>query len=330
MAAWTADVGDYATALAWSRDGSLIAAGSASGEVVVLDGDTGVATARIDAHAGGVLGVAWSPTALVLATCGQDGTAKLHRADGSPIATLPGTRGWVEHLAWAPRGELLATSSSKVVRIWRADGAPHLATEEHTSTVSAIAWNPKGTQLATACYGGVHLWRLDSGAKARDLAWKGSIISLAWSPDGKVIACGSQDCSVHFWRLSTGQDAAMQGYPFKPRALAWEKSGALLATGGDATVTIWRFDGRGPEGTKPIVLQGHQAVVTDIEFRAEGSLLASGAQDSGVIVWDPRRARSPRAYAFLRDQVSRVAWRPKHVAIAAADASGQVAVWSVG
>jgi hypothetical protein len=41
-------------------------------------------------------------------------------------------------------------------------------------------------------------------------------------------------------------------------------------------------------------------------------------------------ARGPKVYAFLRDQVSRVAWRPRHVALAAADASGQVAAWAVG
>jgi WD40 repeat protein len=329
-AVWTANVGDYATALAWSSDGALCAVGAASGEVHVLDGDTGALRSKLDAHRGGVLAIAWSPVERLLATAGQDGTAKLYRDDGALVATLPGTAAWVEHLAWSPSGALLAASSGKVVRLWRADGSPHLATEEHTSTVTGIGWNPKGTQLASACYGGVHLWRVESGAAARHLAWKGSLISLAWSPDGKVIACGTQECSVHFWRLSNGQDSAMQGYPFKPKALAWDGDGALLATGGDANVTVWKFDGRGPEGTKPIVLEGHQAVVTDLAFRSQGTLLASGAQDSGVILWEPRRSKGPKAYAFLQDFVTRVAFRPKHTALAAADASGHVAVWPVG
>lgn len=328
--AWTAEVSEYATSLAWSHDGALAAIGAASGEVLVVDGDTGAPRARIDAHPGGTLEVAFCPTERLLATCGQDGTAKLHRADGALVATLPGARGWVEHIAWAPHGRLLAASAGKVVRIWRADGGPHLATEEHESTVTGLAWNPKGTELATSCYGGVHLWRIESGARARHLAWKGSLVSLAWSPDGRVIACGSQDCSVHFWRLSTGHDSAMQGYPLKPKAIAWDKAGALLATSGDANVTVWKFEGRGPEGTKPVALEGHRAAVTDLAFRPEGSLLASGAEDTFVIVWDPRRAKGPRACASLRDQVTRVAWRPKHVTLAATDASGHVAAWAVG
>ncbi len=40
------------------------------------------------------------------------------------------------------------------------------------------------------------------GAMAYTVAKYGSasLVSLAWSPDEKIVACGSQDCSVHFWR----------------------------------------------------------------------------------------------------------------------------------
>jgi WD40 repeat protein len=326
--AWRASVGDFATSLSWSSDGALCAVGAASGAVHVLDGETGALRWMVEAHPGGVLAVAWSPRERLLATAGQDGTAKLLRGDdGARIATLPGASAWVEHLAWSPDGALLATASGRAVRLWRADGAPHLATEPHGSTVSAIAWSPQGTELASACYGGVHLFRVESGVEARHLAWKGSLVSLAWSPDGKVIACGSQDCTVHFWRLASGEDSAMQGYPFKPKALAWSGDASLLATGGGAQVTIWRFDKRGPEGTTPIVLDAHLGAITDLAFDPRTGQLASGAQDAGVIVWEPRRSRKPAAFGFLDDHVSRVAFRPEHGGLAAADASGTVVTW---
>jgi WD40 repeat protein len=327
---WTAHASDYVTSLAWSSDGALCAAGAASGDALVLGGADGALQARIAAHTGGVLAVAWSPTARLLATAGQDGTARIHRDDGALVATLPGaTRAWVEHLAWSPDGKQLATSSGKVVRIWTAEGNPYLETGEHPSTVTGLAWNRRGSQLATTCYGGVHIWRFESGASSRELSWRGSLISLAWSPDDKVIACGSQDCSVHFWRLSTGQDSAMQGYPSKPKVLVWDADSTLLATSGGPTVTVWRFSGRGPEGTKPILLEGHDAPITSLAFAPKRGLLASGAEDTEILLWGPRRGERPLGRALLDDAVSAVTWRPRHPQITGADASGRVSSWAV-
>ena len=215
---WRTQVGDYATAIAYSADGSLLAVGAASGEVHVFDARTGRVRWKALAHPGGVLALGLSPTACVLASAGQDGVARLSLEDGTKLAELPGKSGWVEHLAWSPAGGKLATASGKTVRLWDADGSPLLETEPHASAVTGVAWSSSGKQLATCCYGGVHLWNVVDGARARHLAWKGSLIRLSWSPDDKVIACASQDCSVHFWRLGTGHDAEMTGYPFKPRA----------------------------------------------------------------------------------------------------------------
>ena len=43
----------------------------------------------------------------------------------------------------------------------------------------------------------------------------------------------------------------MSGYQGKPRSLSFDNSGVLLATGGSERVTVWSFDGEGPEGTAP-------------------------------------------------------------------------------
>ena len=58
----------------------------------------------------------------------------------------------------------------------------------------------------------------------------------------------------------------MSGYPFKPSALAFDKSGTYLATGGSETVTIWNFEGEGPEGTTPLILSHHREPLTSLTF----------------------------------------------------------------
>jgi len=320
---WLLDAGDYVVDLAMSADGALVAAALGSGEVVCVEAKSGDVCWRAAAHPGGALAVAFSRDGL-LATAGQDGRARIFGARGDSIADLPGAGGWVDHVAWAPSGELLATSSGRVVRLWTARGEPRLETGAHPSTVAGIAWRSDGREIATCSYGGVHLWTVETGARARHFAWKGSLVSLAWSPDDAVIACGSQDASVHFWRLSTGNDSEMRGYPFKPKALAWDGRGTMLATAGDATVTVWMFEGKGPEGKPPKQLEGHLALCTALAFAPRSGQLASGAEDMGILVWEPRRGTKPVRFAFLRDAVTKLVWHPDGKRLVAADASGHL------
>ena len=216
---WSTNVEDYATSLAVSSDGTLTALGNAAGELRVLDSLSGEVRFRVTAHRGAIVAAAWSPKQRVLATAGQDGTARLYDAEGVQLAELLGDAPWVEHVAWAPDGQHLATSAGRVTRLWSSAGAPLWAADAQESAVTGLAWNRKGTQLATACYGGVRVFDVGSGAAAKHLSWPGSLISLSWSPDDAVIACGTQERSVHFWRLAKARESEMSGWSAKPRML---------------------------------------------------------------------------------------------------------------
>jgi WD40 repeat protein len=327
---WRIAANDYVAALELSRDGQRCIVGLGNGDVLGLEVLSGKELFRVQAHAGGVLGVSLSPDSTHFVTCGQDATAKLWTAAGEFLRTLPGSgAAWVEHVAWAPAGGRIATAAGRQVRVWTAEGAPIVESEPLASTVSGLAWRADGTGLAATCYGGVHIMPFIAGAKARHLVWKGSLISVAWSPDANIIACGSQDASVHFWRLKSGQDSQMSGYPFKPKALAWDNESKLLATAGDVAVTLWDFRGKGPEGTHPIQLEAHQGVCTRLAFSPRKGVLASGSQDTSVLLWEPRKRNQPIRFAFLEDEVTGLSWHPEHHTLVGADASGTVCAWAV-
>lgn len=320
--------GDYVAALELSRDGRLCVVGLGDGRALGLDLVTGGEVFSVEAHAGGVLGVSISADGQHVATCGQERIAKLWTIEGAFVCELPGGGASVDQVAWAPSGGRLATASGRHVRLWSAQGQLISESAQLASTATGVAWRADGTALAASCYGGVHILPVVAGAKARHLAWKGSLISLAWSPDAKVIACGSQDCSVHFWRLASGQDSEMSGYRFKPKALAWDSGSELLATSGDAVVTVWDFRGKGPEGTRPVQLRGHGGVCTRLAFGPAEGVLASGSQDGGVLLWEPRRSNRPRRFGFLEDEVTQLGWDSQQRTLVGADASGTVCAWS--
>ena len=328
---WQCDAGDYAAAAEISKDGRWCVVGTGDGSVLGVELETGRELFRSKAHEGGVLGVSISPEGTSFVSCGQEPNAKIWRTTGEPVCELPGGgAAWVEHAAWDPSGARIATAAGRKVRLWNADGAPLLETEPLESTVSGLSFRADGSALAAIGYGAVHIWPFVVGAKTRRFEWKGSLISLAWSPDAKVIACGSQDGSVHFWRLASGRDSEMSGYPFKPKALAWDHESKLLATGGDATATVWDFRGKGPEGTHPIQLKAHKSVCTRLAFSPRKSVLASGAQDGSVLLWEPRRGTQPIRYAFLEDEVTALVWHPEHRGLLGGDANGTLRFWEPG
>ena len=330
---WSAAVGDYAIAGGWSLRGEVLMVGDAAGGVYAFDGKSGATVwERRGVHEGGVLAVAIHPSGTAFATAGQDSRVLIwNAAEGQVSRAIDVGSGWVENVAWSPDGQWLAASCSRQVGAYTADGAEVWRSDDHPSTVSAIAWSSVG-ELATACYGRVTFFDAPTGEPRQKLEWQGSLVSMVLSPDGDIVACGSQDNSVHFWRRSTGQDSMMSGYPAKPSALAFDDTGTLLATGGGEAVTVWSFQGSGPEGTRPGVLELHVQPVTRLAFAPGAMRLASGDRDGGVVVWSLQRdgEGDPIGAEVVAGAVAGLYWRPDGRALAALDAQGGVTGWRIG
>ena len=120
---WAAALDDYAIDLAWSPDGSLLAAASAAGPVSLFTATSGVKLQELPGHDQGTNCIAWAPGSVpILATGGQDGAVKLWDAvAGQHTATAPLGQAWVEHLAWAGQ-KLFAAAGKNLVTI-RADAS---------------------------------------------------------------------------------------------------------------------------------------------------------------------------------------------------------------
>ena len=329
---WSAAVDDYAIAGGWTLRGDVLVVADATGGVHAFDSKTGASAWAVQgAHDGGVLAMEIHPNETTFATAGQDGRVLVWDvSEGQARQAIDVGAGWVENVAWSLDGQWLAASCSRQVNIYGADGGEAWRSDDHPSTVSAIAWSPAG-ELGTACYGRVTFFDATTGEIRQKLEWKGSLVSMALSPDGDIVACGSQDKSVHFWRRSTGQDSMMSGYRGKPSALAFDDAGTLLATSGSESVTVWSFQGGGPEGTKPGILELHVEPVTSLAFARHASHLASGGRDGTVVVWSLQKdgEGSPIGVATVADVVAELYWRSDGRALAALDARGGVTVWQV-
>ena len=310
---WSASVADYALAGDWTLDGEILVIGDAAAGIYAFDGMSGKSTWAFEqTHDGGLLAMAVHPSGTTFATAGQDGRILIWSAPEAEIKqVIEVGDGWVEKLAWSSDGLRLAASFSRRVYVYTTTGEKVWQSDNHPSTISAIAWSSTG-ELATACYGRVTFFDTVTGEVRQQLEWKGSLVSMVLSPCGDIVACGSQDRSVHFWRRSSGQDSMISGYPGKPTALAFDDSGTLLATGGGETVTVWSFQGSGPEGTRPGELELHVKPITALSFAKDSMHLASGGRDGGIVVWSLQKngESGPIGAAFVASVIAGVCWHP--------------------
>ena len=95
---------------------------------------------------------------------------------------------------------------------------------------------------------------------------------------------------------------------------------------------VWSFEGDGPEGTHPGVLELHVKPISALSFSSHGRQLASGARDGAVILWllESDGEGGVLGGALVGHIISKLIWRPDGRALVALDASGGVTAWRVG
>jgi WD40 repeat protein len=236
----------------------------------------------------------------------------------------------VEHLAWHPQENLLATAAGRILRLWETQqGQLVQEYSAHDSTIAAVAWQPDSSILTSAAYGGLSFWSPEHNAPLRLFSWKGSILTIAWSPNGNYIATGDQDSTVHFWIAQSGKDLQMYGYPTKVRELSWDSTSRYLATGGSEVVTVWDCSGKGPEGRKPVQLEGHTALLSALAFQHRHPLLASASADGQVVLWQIERPKHPLSQATFGAGISQLNWSPDDRLLAIGTEAGLVTVIAI-
>ena len=217
---WAATLDDYAIDLAWSPDGSLLAAASGAGPISLFAATDGAKRHELPGHEQGANCLAWRPLSgpqlsalgaqLLLATGGQDGAVKFwDAAAGQHTATAPLGLAWVEHLAWA--GSTLFAASGRKLTALRADGAVAHTFKDAAKSISALAAQPAGGCVAASHFGGVQLWDADDFLLQKEFPYANGIHALVWSPDNKWLVSGNQDPSVHLWIPETDVELHMSG-----------------------------------------------------------------------------------------------------------------------
>ncbi len=234
-------------------------------------------------HGGQWLAVGWSDGHIGLYDAATGAVRRTIRGDG-------------RH-ALSPDGQWLATrGTGNSVLLRRTDvDTPPITLGRHHGHISALAFSPDGTTLATTSWDRTTtLW--DVARREERLALRGhkdNVGNLAFSPNGAWVATTGEDYTTRIWDARDGQALAILPGPGFMRAVAFSPDGNYLAATGNGTVLLYQLTGRRERRR----LVGHGRGAQCLASHPQEALLASGADDQNIIVWDPTLGRPLQRWA---------------------------------
>ena len=328
----SASFDDYVSDFAWSPDGRALAVAGGEGKVALARFENGALELRtVGEHLLGTVAVAWRPHGRSFVTSGQDGSiASWDGGDGRQLARWKPAPTPTQALAYSPDGAMLASAAGKTVTLWSPEGAKIHAFAPANSTAVALAFDRPGTDLGVALNGELAVHRIAKGRyETRRYKWPAACLTVNFSGNGRFIATGMADGSLHFWNRSTGKDSQMRGYDGKLELVGWSDNSRYLASSTGHELVLWDFGGKGPEGTRPIVLNGHTERVDAFAWQPGGDHLASGGRDWRLTLWRPQKAREPIDVQLLDSEISALRWSADGRFLAVGEKKGRVTLYEL-
>lgn len=313
----TLEAEDHVSHLVWNGSGDRWIICPSSGSVLVAD-ELGAVRESLSQHGMGNGAPSWFGGQA--ATCGFDGGIRL---GGKPIHK---GRGMIERVRTNADDSLLAATQGRNLLVFDRSGAVVESCIALPSPVADLRWNPAAPrELATSGAGGALLWRIGEAEPFARFDWGGASLEAVWSPDGRWLATADQTPSVHIFDIPADNPLHMEGFDGKVRAMAVSSDSKRLATAGSAVFTVWPLTGaRGPEGARPIQVEGSASEVVAMDFSPWDGRLATGDTEGTLLVVTFEKGQFRRKRARLGAGISALAWHPATPRLAIGHTDGKV------
>lgn len=275
----------------YSRDGAVIATGSASGTVRLWAIPSGELIHTLIGHTTNVVGMSFSPDNQRLATAGWDNVVRIWDvATGETLFILEGHESWVYDVVYGPNGRTLTSESADgTVRVWNAaDGALMHTLRDASCGNTPMVYNADGSQLATGSESGnICIWDVVTGEL--EVVFRGHtdrLFTLSFSADGAQLLSTSRDGTARLWSSTSDEgeikvDLSAPGEIIfmrpSPRwnTLLWGNTEGRL--GLEFVTEIQRL---------PAYTLYSDGVVYAGAYNPAGDLIASVASNQTISVWD--------------------------------------------
>jgi DNA-binding beta-propeller fold protein YncE len=216
---------DEVFAVAFSPDGTRLAAAAADRSIRLFDVASRQQQKMIEDHADWVMDIAWSPDGKKVATASRDKTSKVFDSTtGESQSTFNGHGQPVFGVGFLPDGNSVATSGrDNRIRVWAVADAKQAREIGFGGEVFRIQTTPDGMSFAGSADKFARQHNLTNGQQVKQFGphndW---VYSVAYHAGSKRVASGSHDGEVRIWNAEDGKELVkfIAAPGFKPQVAA--------------------------------------------------------------------------------------------------------------
>ncbi len=334
---------DDISSLTWAPDGKILASASRDKTIRLWDIQSGQSIQTFEGHQGPVYGVTWSPDGKLLASASFDHTIGIWDIEGGVLRqTLNAHEGAVSCVAWSPDSQILASGSfDDTIRFWeRETGQQTMVLESHTDAVLSIRFSLDGYLLASKSYDNtVRLWHCKTGKLLAVLAEPSAVMNfggIAFHPEESILAThGKSDKGIRIWQLDyerlLGSTASAKiRHDYNVKFVNVEKTGeAVTPEIVEEKKSAEAQEELPPGFTLLHTLEHRKDSISPVEFSPDGQILATGAADKTICLWDIHKWELQQVLTGHTNTVSSLSWSPDSLMLASAASDGTVRLWEV-
>lgn len=279
------------TATALSRDGDVLAAGDAEGNVTFRAAAGGqVPATREQAHRDAIADIDLSDDGRRAASLDAGGAVRTWDVFGGRVLRSDLRAGSsAAQLALSPRGTVVVTTGfDRPAQSAPVAGSGPVTLLERGSPGYGAAFSRDGRWLAVGLLSGIQLWhdgRRGTLIARSDADAVGESVALAFSPGDRALASGDARGTVAIWAIggSTEPKRVVRAHEGAVTALAFTADGrVLVSAGADGTVTLTEIASGSRLGSR---IPGPNATVDALAVTNAGALVSADERGQ-VAVWD--------------------------------------------
>ncbi|HXV73084.1 MAG TPA: BTAD domain-containing putative transcriptional regulator [Acidimicrobiia bacterium] len=243
---------------AMSEDGSLVAFAGPSGDIEIIEVDSGIRRRVPDSALFKAL--AFSPDGTILARAGYDGSIVLWEVDSVEFmgslgghgdrtpanSSEPDSTTWVEQVAFHPSEMVIASAGRDgTVRTWDPTTGEGETLGVFDYELFALTYGPDGSELVVADRTGeIHVVDSDSGKPLRTLEpVSGPPTKLVFSPDGDLLVGAGPGPVAHVWDMGSGRLVrGLRGSVYAPMGVAFVDESEVLVLSTEGVLRRYLLD----------------------------------------------------------------------------------------
>jgi len=344
---------NYTSAVAFSPDGKVVAAGATDHQIYFCDAATGAELRQLAGHHWYPWCLAFTADGKLLYSAGWDGTIRRWEVAGRKQLPPPaGTRA-TDLVAVSPDGQTLAyVDDVGIVHVVDSkDGSDQRTFKQRDLSYSQLVFSPDGRRLAAggadAKQVSVVVWDLAKGQLFERWDWPlgwdphSTVEQLVFSYDGKRLAAASfRQSRVKIWDVMSGGQVAQLAHR-EINGLAFSPDGRTLVTAGwDSVIRLWstdtwkvvrdvRLDEQKKKSRVPRRMQvgDEDPRVFSLGYSPVGGWLATLHLDGNIRVWNAADLVPRRMFRLDYLDYGPLSISPDGLWLATGNRSGQIVVW---